>query len=152
MGRNWQLDWPTTSCSTPRGGLNITQICAPQTCHTQWPRTLLFFLLVPLPFFFLYITFRQNPSSANLCEKNLHNLHSQFRKISSNFGKSFLWLPQVLLLLSSHNGIMMFSWVLEAKTPDSISLITCMQIWFEEVFIPLEMIHLREGRRLHQNS
>ena len=104
-------------------------------------------------------TLTQSLSSPNSCKKNstiyIHN--SAKSLLSSNFGKSFLWLPQVLLLLlfllSSHNGSMMFSWVLEVKTPDSISLITCMQIWFEEVLLPLEMmIHLREGKRLRLNS
>ena len=110
-------------------------------------------------FFPLYTTLTQSLSSPNSCKKNstiyVHN--SAKSLLSSNFGKIFLWLPQVLLLLlfllSSHNGSMMFSWVLEVKTPDSVSPITCMQIWFEEVFIPLEMmIHLREGKRLHLNS
>ena len=104
-------------------------------------------------------TLTQSLSSPNSCKKNstiyIHN--SAKSLLSSNFGKIFLWLPQVLLLLlfllSSHNGSMMFSWVLEVKTPDSISLITCMQIWFEEVLLPLEMMnHLREGKRLHLNS
>ena len=104
-------------------------------------------------------TLTQSLSSPNSCKKNstiyIHN--SAKSLLSSNFGKIFLWLPQVLLLLlfllSSHNGSMMFSWVSEVKTPDSISQITCMQICFEEVLLPLEMmIHLREGKRLHLNS
>ena len=70
------------------------------------------------------------------------------------------WLPQapleppllLLLLPSLKQVLMMFSWVLEAKTPAIISLITSTKLWLTEAFAPSETINSGEEKRSLQNS